>query len=105
MTIHVRAPATSANIGPGFDVAAVALDLWNELEVGEANGQPVDETHRAVRAFSRFASPEGRSFTFTDRIPRERGSTIPSNQINLRPGGDAGLRRSTRRASRRNRPA
>ena len=73
MKIHVRAPATSANIGPGFDVAAVALDLWNEMEVGEGNGQPVDHTHLAVRAFTRFASPEGRSFTFTDRIPRERG--------------------------------
>ncbi|MCW2977046.1 MAG: homoserine kinase [Actinomycetia bacterium] len=73
MTIRVRAPATSANIGPGFDVVAVAFDLWNEMEVGEGNGEPVDETHLAVRAFSRFASPEGRSFTFTDRIPRERG--------------------------------
>jgi homoserine kinase len=73
MTIHVRAPATSANIGPGFDVAAVALDLWNEMEVGEGDGTPVDESHLAIRAFSRFASPEGRSFTFTDRIPRERG--------------------------------
>jgi homoserine kinase len=73
MTIHVRAPATSANIGPGFDVAAVAFDLWNEMEVGEGDGQPVDETHLAVQAFSRFASPAGRSFTFTDRIPRERG--------------------------------
>ena len=83
MTIHVRAPATSANIGPGFDVAAVALDLWNELEVGDGNGQPVDEEHLAIRAFSRFASPAGRSFTFTDRIPRERGGltstvTFPS---------------------------
>jgi homoserine kinase len=73
VTIHVRAPATSANIGPGFDVAAVAFDLWNEVEVGDGNGQPVDETHLAVRAFSLFASPKGRSFTFTDRIPRERG--------------------------------
>jgi homoserine kinase len=73
MTIHVRAPATSANIGPGFDVAAVAFDLWNELVVGEGDGQPVDETHLAVRAFSRYASPTGRSFSFTDRIPRERG--------------------------------
>ena len=27
----VRAPATSANLGPVFDSAAVALDLWNEL--------------------------------------------------------------------------
>jgi homoserine kinase len=70
--LHVRAPATSANLGPGFDVAGVALDLWNELEVGEGDG-PVDEEHLGVRAFARFASPAGRSFAFTDRIPRERG--------------------------------
>jgi len=73
MTIHVRAPATSANLGAGFDVAAVAFDLWNELEVGDGNGQPVDSEHLGVRAFARYASPEGRTFTFTDRIPRERG--------------------------------
>ena len=73
MSIHVRAPATSANLGAGFDVAAVALDLWNELEVGEGEVQSVDREHLAVRAFSRYASPEGRTFTFTDRIPRERG--------------------------------
>lgn len=72
MRLHVRAPATSANLGPGFDVAGVALDLWNELEVGDADG-PVDEEHLGVRAFARFASPAGRSFRFTDRIPRERG--------------------------------
>jgi homoserine kinase len=73
MTIHVRAPATSANLGSGFDVAAVALDLWNEVEVGEPNGNPVDMSHLGVQAFACFASPEGRSFTFVDRIPRERG--------------------------------
>jgi homoserine kinase len=70
--IRVRAPATTANLGPGFDVAGVALDLWNELEVGEPNGN-VDETHLGVRAFARYAEPEEWSFTFVDRIPRERG--------------------------------
>ena len=68
----MRAPATSANLGPGFDVAGVALDLWNELEVGDGD-RPVDEEHLGVRAYARFASPAGRSFSFTDRIPRERG--------------------------------
>jgi homoserine kinase len=72
MTFRVRAPATSANLGSGFDVAGVAFDLWNEVEVGEANGK-VDESHLAIQAFSRFASPADYSFTFTDRIPRERG--------------------------------
>ncbi|MEA4908090.1 MAG: homoserine kinase [Chloroflexi bacterium] len=29
-TITIRVPATSANLGPGFDCLAMALDLWNE---------------------------------------------------------------------------
>jgi homoserine kinase len=70
--IRVRAPATTANLGPGFDCAAVALDLWNELEVGEVDGEP-DLDHLGVRAFGRIASAEGRSFRWTDRIPRGRG--------------------------------
>src|SRR5262249_6347998 len=72
MKIHVRAPATTANLGPGFDVAGAALDLWNELEVGDANGS-VDSSHLGVRAFARYAPPSEWSFSFTDRIPRERG--------------------------------
>jgi homoserine kinase len=31
--LHVRAPATSANLGPGFDAAGLALDWWDRLEV------------------------------------------------------------------------
>jgi homoserine kinase len=27
---HVRVPATTANLGPGFDAIGLALDLWNE---------------------------------------------------------------------------
>jgi homoserine kinase len=66
-----RAPATTANLGPGFDVAGAALDLWNELELTEGNG--ADESHLGVRAFSVYASPADFTFTWTDRIPRERG--------------------------------
>ena len=29
MKIRVRVPATSANLGPGFDVAGLALTLYN----------------------------------------------------------------------------
>lgn len=31
--VTVRVPATTANIGPGFDCIGFALDLWNELTV------------------------------------------------------------------------
>jgi len=71
MTVRFAAPATTANLGPAFDAAGAALDLWNELELAEGGG--ADDTHLAVRAFSVFASPAGWSFRFTDRIPRERG--------------------------------
>lgn len=39
MRFTVRAPASSANLGPGFDALAIALDLWNEIdvEVGDAD--------------------------------------------------------------------
>jgi homoserine kinase len=60
--MHVRAPATSANLGPGFDCAAVAFELWNELEVTEGEGVVVegegagelaeDESNLAVRAYA-----------------------------------------------------
>jgi homoserine kinase len=72
MKIHVRAPATTANIGPGFDCVAAALDLWNEVEVEEGDGE-VDESHLGVRAFALLAPVEGRRFEFVSRIPRERG--------------------------------
>ncbi len=32
-SIRVKAPATTANLGPGFDCLGMALDLWNSLEV------------------------------------------------------------------------
>jgi homoserine kinase len=72
VTIRVRAPATTANVGAGFDCAAAALDLWNELEVGDGGDAP-DPDHLAVQAFARLAPLDGHSFSFTDRIPRERG--------------------------------
>ena len=81
MTIRVRAPATTANLGPGFDCAAVALELWNELEV-EEGGEP-DSEHLGVQAFSLLAPPEGRTFTFESRIPRERGLGSSASVIAL----------------------
>lgn len=70
--ISVRAPATTANLGSGFDVVGAALDLWNELVVEEGDSD-MDAEHLGVRAFALLAPVEGRRFTFTDRIPRARG--------------------------------
>jgi homoserine kinase len=35
--IKIKVPATSANMGPGFDCLGVALDLYNEFEVEETS--------------------------------------------------------------------
>jgi homoserine kinase len=72
LSVVVRAPATTANVGPGFDCAAIALGLWNELEVTEG-GEPADPEHLGVRAFSLLAPPDGLSFRFEGAIPRARG--------------------------------
>lgn len=71
MKVTVRAPATTANLGAGFDCAAVALDLWNELVI--TDGGTPDRGHLGVRAFERIDPADGLRFEFFDRIPRERG--------------------------------
>ncbi len=99
----VRAPATSANVGPAFDCAAVALDLWNELELTDGEGVSVegegagelaeDETNLSVRAYSLLADPAGKRFRFVNRVPLERGLGSSAAAIALglaaaRPDGD-----------------
>jgi len=85
MKMHVVAPASTANLGPAFDSAAAALDLWNEVVIeeapafsveieGEGAGElPRDATHLSLRAFALFAPVDGYRFSFVNRIPLERG--------------------------------
>jgi len=42
--VSVRAPATVANLGPGFDCLALALDLWNGFTV-DTEAEPGVEVH------------------------------------------------------------
>jgi homoserine kinase len=72
-SLRVRAPATTANLGPGFDCAGVALDLWNEVEVSDGGAGAPDPGHIGIRAFGLVASPEGLRLDWTERIPRARG--------------------------------
>ncbi|HTR33630.1 MAG TPA: homoserine kinase [Gaiellaceae bacterium] len=92
--IKVVAPASTANLGPGFDAAAAALDLWNELAVEEgtfsveiggegADELPRDGSHLALRAFSLFAPYEGYRFRFLNRVPLERGLGSSASAIAL----------------------
>jgi homoserine kinase len=84
------APATAANLGPGFDTLGLALDLWNEVVcetdaepgvevLGEgADELPEDATNLVVRAMQHLAREVDGSLPAVrlrseNRIPLQRG--------------------------------
>lgn len=90
--VRVRVPATSANLGPGFDALGLALALHDELEVhvlgapgvrvdveGEGAGVvPDDERHLVVRALrtalDAVGAPQpGLHLVCRNRVPHGRG--------------------------------
>jgi homoserine kinase len=79
--VLVRVPASSANLGPGFDVLAAALDLHMELEVAETGRFEVgtdlaiarDRRNLCVRGFGALRPPEGVRFTIRSEIPLSGG--------------------------------
>jgi homoserine kinase len=40
-TITIRVPATTANLGPGFDTLGLALSMWNYMRIGWADAASV----------------------------------------------------------------
>jgi len=77
----VRVPASSANLGPGFDSFAAALGIHMTLEVVETGRFAVetdlkiarDRRNLAVRGFARLASPERFTFRIASDIPLSGG--------------------------------
>jgi homoserine kinase len=78
---RVRVPASSANLGPGFDCLAAALSLHLELEVQET-GRFAVETDLAVargrenlcvRAFERLHPADSFTFRIRSNIPLSGG--------------------------------
>jgi homoserine kinase len=49
-SIFVRAPATSANLGPGFDCLGLALDLWNDVSATPGRLAEDDGSNLILRA-------------------------------------------------------
>ena len=77
----VRVPASSANLGPGFDSLACALALHMELEVVETGSFAVrtdlaiarDRRNLAVRGFERLHPPDDFEFRIRSDIPLSGG--------------------------------
>jgi homoserine kinase len=89
--VHVRPPASSANLGPGFDALGLALALYDDVEVevtggglvvevaGEGAAElPRTEEHLLVRALrvafdALGGQPPGLRVSCVNRIPHARG--------------------------------
>jgi homoserine kinase len=77
----VRVPASSANLGPGFDCMAAALSLALEVEVEETGSFEVrtelpiarGRENLCVRAFERLHPADGFAFTIGSQIPLSGG--------------------------------
>jgi homoserine kinase len=78
----VRVPASSANLGPGYDVMAAAVALHLELEVEETGEFSLDaggldvstgRDNLVVRAFESLHSADGIAFRLRSEIPLARG--------------------------------
>src|SRR5258706_7364382 len=90
--VRVAVPATSANLGPGYDALGLALDLEDEVTaevtsggfqvevVGEGAGEvPTGADHLVVRTMRRTfellgaGQPDGLALSCLNRIPHARG--------------------------------
>eukprot|EP01040_Poterioochromonas_malhamensis_P004628 gene4628-4960_t len=88
--VVVRVPATTANLGPGFDTIGMALDMWSEFTVersdkfeviceGEGSyDMPLDETNLVcfglAAAFKKAGKPVPTlKYHLVNRIPYARG--------------------------------
>jgi homoserine kinase len=78
----VRVPASSANLGPGYDALAAALSLSLELQVEETGeffvhsdtpGIPIDRSNLCVRAFEALHPADGLTFQISSEIPVAAG--------------------------------
>ena len=80
MKLTIRAPGTSANLGPGFDCLGLAVDVWgtSTVETGRHDGSTEKGVTRLIwqgiqAAFEDVGSPPQVSITWDNGIPIARG--------------------------------
>lgn len=75
-SLVVRVPASSANLGAGFDVLGMALDLYLDIGFGDPpdGARPIDRYHPASTAFTAMTGVEpSRPLWLRSSIPMARG--------------------------------
>ena len=75
--VRVKAPATTANMGPGYDCLGMALDVWNTLEVQTLeSGEPVVEV-LGEGAGELGTGPDNLVYRSMEFLFREAGQDMP----------------------------
>lgn len=82
MRFRVRAPASSANLGPGFDALGLALDLWNELEIDTA-GIPGEITVEGADGIL-LAEKQNYSLNAMNELAQLHGVRLPGFSMKIR---------------------
>ena len=74
--VTVRVPASTSNLGPGFDCLGIALRIYNDVTVSRGRGRPVTAMARST-AEAFFERAKQRPFSYScsivGDIPQSRG--------------------------------
>jgi len=74
--ITVRVPASTSNLGPGFDCLGVALRIYNDVTISRGRGEPpVKMVNSAADSFFKRSATKRFAFScnITGEIPQSRG--------------------------------
>lgn len=82
MRFTIKAPASSANLGPGFDTLALALDMWNEIEIDLAGTPGAIKIEGPEAAL--LDDRENLSIKAMKRLAGEHGQALPPMAIVVR---------------------
>ena len=82
MRFTVRTPASSANLGPGFDALGLALDLWNEAVI-DTEG-PAGEITLEGSETALLDGRENLTLTAMQRLADEVGMALPGFSLVVR---------------------
>lgn len=90
--VVVRVPATSANLGPGFDAVGMAVDIWNEITVERADEFSIQVEGEGASLIPLAVGPDGsskhlvmqslrRAFEYAGEVPMPPVRVLTRNMV------------------------
>ena len=73
--VDIRVPATTANLGPGFDCLGMALDMWNHIQLQPGDNPGVQVMGEGAEHLS--TGPDNLAYRAAERYFQESGIEMP----------------------------